>query len=97
MPNKMFVWKVELEVQNQYKITERETGKLLRTSKDVENVEFHVAAPTGFKAIERAGKLALDKANIVLDDWSDPVEDFLTIPVKVMDVVELSVESTLDG
>lgn len=97
MSNRMFVWKVTLEVQQLYKVTEKGTGKLLRTLKDVEQVEFNVASPTGFKAIERASKLALDKENIVLEDWSDPVEDFLTTPIKVMDVVELVLGTTLDG
>jgi len=97
MSNKMFVWKVTLEVQNHYVVTERETGKTLRTSRDVESVEFNVAAPTGFKAIERASKLAVDKERIDLDDWSDPVERFLTTPLKVTDVLEIVQETELDG
>ena len=97
MNNKMYVWKVNLEVQMQYVVTDKETGKQLRTSKDIENTEFNVAAPTGFKAIERASKLALDKSAIELDDWSDNSENFLTTPLKVTDVIELVLESELDG
>lgn len=97
MSNKMHVWKITLEVQNQFVVTDRNTGKQLRTSKDVEEMEFNVAAPTGFKAIERASKLALDKENISLDDWSDHTEDFLTTPIKVVDVIGLELETSLDG
>lgn len=93
---KMYVWKVTLEVMVKFTVTDKE-GKFIRSSKDVESVEFSVASPTGFKAIERAGVLALDKSNEDLDDWSDSDENFLSTPIKVMDVIGLSMESELDG
>lgn len=97
MPSKMYVWKVKLEVQIQFVVNSKETGKQLRVSKDIEQQEYTVASPTGFRAIERASKLALDKSGVLVDDWSDENENWTSTPIKVTDVVELALESELDG
>jgi len=58
---------------------------------------FHVAAPSGTKAIEVAKKVALDKERGYVDDWSSAEENTTATPLKVLDVLGLELKETLDG
>ena len=93
---KMFVWKVKLEVKSKFVVTSKETGKVLRTSTDIDQNEYNVASSSGYGAIKRAEYLALHEEAFI-DDWSDAEEIFNSAPVKVVDVVELVLENELDG
>lgn len=93
----MYVWEVGLEVEWKYIAKNLETGKS-KTFNDVDGSEkFTVAAPSGILAIEKAKKISLDKRRGYTDDWSSSNEVVSTIPIKVLDVISLTLKETLDG
>jgi len=92
----MYVWKVSLEVEWKYTVKSINGKSVSRT--DIDNDEhFTVAAPTGLKAIEVAKRIALHKDRGYEDDWSSADETVTALPLKVVDVVGLTLETTLDG
>ncbi len=91
----MYIWEVQLEVEWKY-VTKG--GKKSKTWTCTDSDEhFTVAAPSGFLAIEKAKKCALDKEREFVDDWSSNEEETTATPVKVLDVVGLELKETLDG
>lgn len=91
----MYIWEVRLEVEWKYAV---KGGKTSKTFTDVDNdVSFTVASPSGFQAIEKAKKVALDKERGYVDDWSTEGETTTATPTKVLDVIGLELKDTLDG
>lgn len=91
----MYTWKVSLEVEWKYTV---KSGKKSSSYTEVDNdVAYTVAAPSGLQAIEKAKRVALEKNRGYTDDWSSDTETTVATPIKVVDVIGLSLESTLDG
>jgi len=92
----MYIWEVILETEWKY-VTKK--GKKTTTHTDSDTDEhFTVAAPSGIMAIEKAKKVALDvKERGYVDDELSDGETVTASPIKILDVVGLSLKDTLDG
>lgn len=92
----MYIWEVTLETEWKYIV--KNGNKTVRTYTDIDSSEiFTVASPSGTMAIEKAKKVALDSERGYVDDWSDANEVVTATPIKVLDVVGLTLKDTLDG
>lgn len=93
----MYVWKVGLQIQ--WKSEWTENKKKCSDYWEDENREFIVAAVSGYDAIKKAEKLALQQEPWPGEHYCDDDTTILTreAPYKVLDIISLELLQTLDG